>query len=131
MKNPHISDSNPLANQVEVELDMLRALMLDGVGGEVHDADVVTVDKGASRQRALRYLVFTRRCRAAEGRGRVDQPWRGGAGGGQRGGAREGAGSGGWWRPPHDLAEEVGGEGREASGRVPGQSVTPQVLLYI
>jgi hypothetical protein len=55
MKNPHITDGNPLANEVEVELDMLRALMLDGVGGEVHDVDVdvVTIDKGASRQRTM------------------------------------------------------------------------------
>jgi hypothetical protein len=53
MKNPHISDGNPLANEVEVELDMLRALMLDGVGGEVHGADDVTTDKGAPHQRTM------------------------------------------------------------------------------
>jgi hypothetical protein len=47
MKNPHIPDADTVANEVEVELDMLRALMLDGVGGEVHGADVVTIDKGA------------------------------------------------------------------------------------
>jgi hypothetical protein len=34
MKNLHISDVNPLVNEVEVELDMLRVLILDGVGGE-------------------------------------------------------------------------------------------------
>ena len=42
MKHTHISDGNPLANEVEVELDMLRALVLDGVGGEVHGTGVVT-----------------------------------------------------------------------------------------
>jgi hypothetical protein len=53
MKNPYISDSKPHANEVKVELDMFRALMLDGVGGEVHRVDVVTVDKGASCERAV------------------------------------------------------------------------------
>jgi hypothetical protein len=32
---------------------MLRALMLDKVGGEIYDADVVTVNKSASSQRTL------------------------------------------------------------------------------
>jgi hypothetical protein len=35
---------------------MLRVLMLDGVGGEVYGADVVTIDKGAPRQRTMRLL---------------------------------------------------------------------------
>jgi hypothetical protein len=34
-------------NEVEVELDMLRRLVLNGVGGEVDCADVVTVDESA------------------------------------------------------------------------------------
>lgn len=33
MKNPHIPDGDTVANEVEVELDMLRSMMLDGVGG--------------------------------------------------------------------------------------------------
>jgi hypothetical protein len=32
---------------------MLDALMLNGVGREVHDADAVAVDKGAPRRRGL------------------------------------------------------------------------------
>jgi hypothetical protein len=32
---------------VEVALDMLGALMLNGVGGEVDGADVVTVDESS------------------------------------------------------------------------------------
>jgi hypothetical protein len=35
---------------VEVNLDMLCALMLNGVGGEVDSADVVAVDESALRQ---------------------------------------------------------------------------------
>lgn len=74
MKNPHISECNPLANKVEVELDMLRALMLDEVGGEVHGADVVTIDKGAPRQRTvqlLEQLTKPRRLSDAIGHGAV------------------------------------------------------------
>ena len=35
---------------------MLRALMLDGVSGEVHGTDIVTADKDALRQRAVQLL---------------------------------------------------------------------------
>jgi hypothetical protein len=56
MKNSYVSDGNLLANEVEIELDMLCALMLDGVGGEVHGVDVVTIDQGTSRQRAVQLL---------------------------------------------------------------------------
>jgi hypothetical protein len=35
---------------------MLRALVLNGVGGEVDDADVVTVDECALRQRSVEIL---------------------------------------------------------------------------
>jgi hypothetical protein len=40
-----ITDGNTFPNEVEVDLDMLRTLMLNGVGGEVDDADVVAVDE--------------------------------------------------------------------------------------
>ena len=47
MENPNIADSDPVAHEVQVDLHMLRPLMLDGVGGEVHGADVVAVDERA------------------------------------------------------------------------------------
>jgi hypothetical protein len=56
MENVHIPDSDTHANEVEVELDMFRALVLDGVGGEVHGADVVKVDMCAPRQRTVELL---------------------------------------------------------------------------
>lgn len=34
---------------VDVELDTLRALILDGVSGELHGAEVITIDNGAPR----------------------------------------------------------------------------------
>ena len=53
VKDPDVSNGNQLADEVEINLDMLRALMLDGVGGEVHIADVVAVDEGAATKRLV------------------------------------------------------------------------------
>ena len=47
------SPSNPVANEVQVDLHMLRLLMLNGVGGEIHCADVVAVDERALGERAV------------------------------------------------------------------------------
>jgi hypothetical protein len=41
-----ISDGDALTDKVEINLNMLDALMLDGVGGEVYRTDVITVDQG-------------------------------------------------------------------------------------
>jgi hypothetical protein len=41
---------------VEVDLDMLCALVLNEVGGEVDGADVITVDESALRQRSMELL---------------------------------------------------------------------------
>jgi hypothetical protein len=45
MKYTDITNSNTLPNKMEINLDMLGALMLDGVGGHVDRADVVTIDQ--------------------------------------------------------------------------------------
>ena len=42
-----------LANEVQVDLHMLRPLMLNGVGGEIYGADVVAVDENALGERAV------------------------------------------------------------------------------
>ena len=42
-----------VAHEVWVDLHMLRPLMLDGVGGEIHGADVVAVDERALGERAV------------------------------------------------------------------------------
>jgi hypothetical protein len=47
MEDVNISTGDPLADKVKIDLDMLRALVLDGVGGEVDGADVVAEDEGA------------------------------------------------------------------------------------
>ena len=53
MEYPNIADGDSVAHEVQVNLHMLRSLMLDGVGGEIHDADVVAVDGRALGERAV------------------------------------------------------------------------------
>jgi len=44
MEDPNIADSDPVANEVQVDLHMLCPLMLNGVGGDLHGTDVIAVD---------------------------------------------------------------------------------------
>ena len=53
MEYPNIADGDSIAHEVEVDLHVLRPLMLDGVGGEIHGVDVVTVDERALGERAV------------------------------------------------------------------------------
>jgi hypothetical protein len=53
MKDADLADGNLLSDKIKINLHMLGALMLNGVGGEVHSADVIVVDKGAPRRRGL------------------------------------------------------------------------------
>jgi len=43
MKNANITCCHTISNEVKINLDVLGALMLDGVGSHVHRADVITV----------------------------------------------------------------------------------------
>jgi hypothetical protein len=47
VQDADITDGHAFPHKVEVDLDMLCALVLNGVGGEVDDANVVVVDEGA------------------------------------------------------------------------------------
>jgi hypothetical protein len=51
-----MTDDHAFLHKVEVDLDMLRALVLNAVGGEVDGVDVVVVDEGALRQRSVELL---------------------------------------------------------------------------
>jgi hypothetical protein len=44
----NVSDGNALADEVEINLNMFGALMLDRVGGEEDGVDVVSVDQSGS-----------------------------------------------------------------------------------
>jgi hypothetical protein len=45
MEDTNVPDDNILADEVEINLNMFGALMLDEVGGEVDSVDVVAVDQ--------------------------------------------------------------------------------------
>ena len=53
MEYANIADGDPVAHEVQVDLHMLRPLMLNGVGGEIHGADVVAVDEHALGEWAM------------------------------------------------------------------------------
>jgi hypothetical protein len=53
MEDADLTDGNLLSDKMKINLHMLGALMLNGVGGEVHDADIVAVDEGAPRWQGL------------------------------------------------------------------------------
>jgi hypothetical protein len=47
VQDTHITDGYAFSHEVEINLDMLGALVLNGVGGEVDNIDVVAVDECA------------------------------------------------------------------------------------
>jgi hypothetical protein len=51
-----LTDDDLLLNKMEINLHMCDVLMLIRVSGEVHNVDVVTVDKGAPRRRTLELM---------------------------------------------------------------------------
>jgi hypothetical protein len=53
MEDADLTDGNLLSNKMKINLYMLGALILNGVGGEVHDGDIIAVDKCALRRRGL------------------------------------------------------------------------------
>jgi hypothetical protein len=45
VEDTNVPDGNVLADKVKINLNILDALMLNGVGGEVDGVDVVVVDQ--------------------------------------------------------------------------------------
>jgi hypothetical protein len=68
VEDTNVPDGNTLADKAKINLNMLGALVLNGVGGEVDGADVVTVDQSGPRQGAVQLhkqlLKPTRLCQA-------------------------------------------------------------------
>jgi hypothetical protein len=56
MQGTDITDGHAFPHKVEVDLDMLHALVLNGVGGEIDSADVIAVDEGALCQQSVELL---------------------------------------------------------------------------
>jgi hypothetical protein len=52
VEDMNVPDSNALADKMKINLNMLCALVLNGIGGEVDGTDVVVVDQMA-RNRGL------------------------------------------------------------------------------
>jgi hypothetical protein len=50
VQDTNITDGHAFPHKVEVDLDMLCALLLNGVGGEVDDTNVVAVNEDSLRQ---------------------------------------------------------------------------------
>jgi hypothetical protein len=53
VQHANVAERNALPDEVEVDFDMLRSLMLNWVRGQVHGADVVAVDDGGSTWSAV------------------------------------------------------------------------------
>jgi hypothetical protein len=56
MEDVDLTNDDILSDKMEINLHMFDALMLNGVGGEVHDVDIVAVDKCALRRWALELM---------------------------------------------------------------------------
>ena len=54
MKNPNLTERHLLANEVDVNLDVLRAAMLDRVTCHVNSTDVITEDNGGGWKRTMK-----------------------------------------------------------------------------
>jgi hypothetical protein len=52
----NIDDSDMLTDKTQIDLHVLRALMLHGIGGEVNRADVVAVHEGGALNRVVELL---------------------------------------------------------------------------
>jgi hypothetical protein len=56
VQDTDIIDGQAFPHKVEVDLDTLHALVLNGVGGEVDDADVVIANDGALHRQSVEAL---------------------------------------------------------------------------
>jgi hypothetical protein len=56
MQDVDIIDDHTFPHKVEVNLDILHALVLNDIGGDVDSADVIIVDDGVLRQWSVKLL---------------------------------------------------------------------------
>jgi hypothetical protein len=56
VQDADITNGHTFRHEVEVDLDMLGALVLNEVDGDVDNTDVVTIDEGALCQRCVELL---------------------------------------------------------------------------
>jgi hypothetical protein len=53
VQNTNFPNGDLVMHEVEINLNMLRALMLDQIGCQVDNIDIITVGKGAAGQRGV------------------------------------------------------------------------------
>jgi hypothetical protein len=53
MEDADLTDGDLFSDKIEINLHVLGTLMLNGVGGEVYNVDVVAIDNNAPRRRTL------------------------------------------------------------------------------
>jgi hypothetical protein len=56
MEYANLTNDDSLSDKIKINLHMFGALMLNGVGGEVHGTDIVAVDESALRRRTLELM---------------------------------------------------------------------------
>ena len=54
MKNPNLTERHLLTNKVDVDLDVLRAAMLNRVAGHIDSTDVIAEDNSRGRERTMK-----------------------------------------------------------------------------
>ena len=56
MKNSELAQSDLLTDEVDVDLDVFRAAVVDGVGSHVDSAHIVAIDICRKRDRDVEFL---------------------------------------------------------------------------
>ena len=56
MEDTYITKGNPFPNEVEIDLNVLGALMLNQVGGHVDRADIVAIYQRGTTKRSMEFL---------------------------------------------------------------------------
>jgi len=56
VENTDFPQGDLLTDEVDVDLDMLGATMMDRVGGHIDRADVVAIDNGRNNNRNVKFL---------------------------------------------------------------------------
>jgi len=56
MKNPNLSQSHVLADEVNVNLDVLRSSMMNMIGCHINSTDIVTIDECSLREGYMKLL---------------------------------------------------------------------------
>ena len=54
VKNPNVTEGNLLSNKVEIDLNVLRPLMLYWIAGEIDSTDIIAIDQSGTARRALK-----------------------------------------------------------------------------